>query len=159
MRKLFLFFPVRRGFLCVIGIAATAFLFSCGNAADKAKTDSASGSKKGITVTNPLDHEPHVVKDTIFNGEHVERYDNGVIFMRGEVAGGLRHGEWVTFYKSGKEWSRGIYKAGYREGYGVSYWENGQKSSEGYYKNDQMVGKWKFWDAEGHVVEKDFGGQ
>lgn len=108
-----------------------------------------------MTVGDPLEHQPHVV-DSVFNGAFIDRYDNGVIYMKGDVSGGLRVGEWITFYKSGKEWSKGFYKAGMREGYGVSLWENGQKSSEGYYKNDRMTGKWKFWDAEGRMVEKDF---
>lgn len=113
-----------------------------------------------MTVSDPLlNQQPHAVQDTIFNGEHIERYDNGVIYMKGQVSGGLRAGEWITFYRSGKEWSHGIYKAGFREGHGVSYWENGQKSSEGDYKKDKMIGKWKFWDEEGRMVEKDFGGK
>jgi hypothetical protein len=146
-----LFFPA---------VLATALLFSCGDAAESGKTDSVAGSKKGMTVSDPLGHEPHVaIEDSVFNGAFVDRYDNGVIYMKGDVSGGLRHGEWMTFYKSGKEWSRGTYKAGLREGYGVSYWENGQKSSEGNYKADQMVGKWKFWDEKGRMVEKDFGGE
>ncbi|CAN5277101.1 hypothetical protein BH09BAC5_BH09BAC5_11730 [soil metagenome] len=131
---------------------------SCANpSADQSKKDSVAGSKKGITVSDDHNHTPHAVRDTIFNGTHIERYKNGVIYMQGEVSGGLRSGEWVTFYQSGKEWSRGIYKNGFRQGHGVSYWDNGQKSSEGEYKDDKMTGKWKFWDAEGHVVEKDFG--
>ena len=133
-----------------------AFLFSCGTPKNE-KSDADSSGKKGLTVSDVHAPLPHTVEDTIFNGVHIERYDNGVIYMRGEVAGGLRAGEWVTFYRSGKEWSRGIYKAGFREGYGVSYYESGQKSTEGYYKHDRMTGKWKFWDEEGNLVEKDFG--
>ncbi|CAN5735310.1 hypothetical protein BH11BAC7_BH11BAC7_25490 [soil metagenome] len=141
--------------------ASLFFIFSCGNetAADTKKIDTANGNKKGMTVSDPLEHVAHAVQDTILNGEHIERYENGVIYMRGEVAGGVRSGEWITFYRDGKEWSRGIYKAGFREGYGVSYWQNGQKSTEGYYKGDKMVGDWKFWNEEGRLVEKDFGGE
>jgi antitoxin component YwqK of YwqJK toxin-antitoxin module len=141
-----------------LSIFSAALFFACGSPDDETKNDTA-GSKKGMTVSDPLGHEPHAVKDSIFNGEHIERYDNGVIFMRGDVSGGLRHGEWITFYQSGKEWSRGFYEAGLRQGHGVSYWENGQKSSEGEYKDDRMIGKWKFWDAQGKMVEKDFGGK
>lgn len=145
--------------LVLTTLFVTGIFFSCGNpAVDANKTDT-THNKHGISVTNPLDAERHAVKDSIYNGTHIERYDNGVIYMRGDVLGGLRAGEWLTFYKSGKEWSRGTYKDGLRQGYGISYWENGQKSSEGYYKDDKMVGKWKFWDAYGTVAEKDFGGQ
>ncbi len=134
------------------------FFISCGTSTtDKTNADTSAGAKQGLSVTAPQEHKPHGVNDTIFNGPFIDRYDNGVIYMRGDVSGGLRNGEWITFYKSGKEWSRGIYKNGLREGHGVSYYENGQKSSEGEYKKDNMTGKWKFWNAEGKMVEKDFG--
>ena len=143
--------------------AAILFFVACGTdePVNKVKIDTTGGTKKGLTVSEPLDAQPHKVKqqDSIFNGPYEERYDNGVIYMRGEVAGGMRAGQWITFYQDGKEWSRGTYKAGFREGYGVSYWQNGQKSSEGNYKGDKMVGKWKFWSEEGKLVEKDFGGR
>jgi antitoxin component YwqK of YwqJK toxin-antitoxin module len=143
------------------------FLLSCSDSAKTIPaTDSTNDSAKSkaepvhqMTVDNPLDRTPHAVKDSIYNGEHVERYDNGVIYMRGDVEGGLRAGQWLTFYKSGKPWSQGIYKDGLRQGYGVSWYENGQKSSEGNYKDDKPVGKWKYWDEYGNMVEKDFGGQ
>ena len=139
-------------------LCISAFLFSCTNAADKIKTDPAGDSaKKGLSVSDPLTPQPHKVNDTIFNGEFVDRYENGVIYMKGEVSGGVREGEWTTFYRSGKEWSHGIYKNGLRQGHGVSYFENGQKSSEGEYKDDKMTGVWKFWDEHGYAVEKDFG--
>ncbi len=147
MRKIF--FPA---------LLATAFLFSCGNEVKKEKADSIE-SKKGMSVSEPLSEMPVAVDDTVFNGTSIKRHPNGVIKMRGEVAGGFRTGEWVSFYPSGKEWSRGTYKNGYREGYGVSYWQNGAKSSEGYYEHNKMVGVWKWWDEEGRVVEKDFGGK
>ena len=115
--------------------------------------------KHAMTIDNPLDRIPHAVKDSIYNGEHIERYSNGVIYMRGDVEGGLRAGQWLTFYQDGKPWSQGIYKDGLRQGYGISWHQNGQKSSEGYYKDDKPVGKWKFWDEHGNMVEKDFGGQ
>ena len=114
MRKLF-FLP----FIAVILLAA------CGTPAEKSKTVSDSTAKTGLSIGNEHDdlHQPHTV-DSVFNGAYVDRYDNGVIYMKGDVSGGLRVGEWITFYKSGKEWSKGIYKAGLREGYGVSYFES-----------------------------------
>ena len=149
MRKLFL-----------LPISFSFFLFSCGNPTTNSTTnDSITNVKHGISVTNPVDKTPHAVKDSIYNGEHIEKYANGVIFMRGDGLGGLRAGEWITFYPSGKMWSKGTYTAGLRQGYGISYFENGKKSSEGYYKDDQMIGKWKFWDEYGNMKENDFGGK
>lgn len=144
----------------LFSVFSATFFFACGTADEKVNADSAV-QKKGITVSDQQDLDPHIAHagDSIFNGEYIDRYDNGVIYMKGEFSGGLRHGEWISFYKSGKEWSRGTYKAGFREGYGVSYYENGQKSSEGNYKKDKKVGKWKFWNEQGQMVEKDLGGE
>jgi antitoxin component YwqK of YwqJK toxin-antitoxin module len=141
-------------------IAAGILLFSCSEpATNKTATAVDSSGKKGVSVSDPIEKQPHRVSDSVYNGEHIERYDNGVIFKRGDVQGGLRAGEWLTFYEDGKLWSKGTYENGLRQGYGVSYWRNGAKSSEGYYKDDAMVGKWKFWDEHGTMVEKDFGGE
>jgi antitoxin component YwqK of YwqJK toxin-antitoxin module len=148
------------GRLFLIPVCAALLFFSCaGPAVNPDKADTGANAKHGISVNNPVDKTPHAVKDSIFNGEHIEKYKNGVIYMRGDIQGGLRAGEWLTFYPSGKPWSKGTYSNGLRQGYGVSYFENGNKSSEGYYKDDQMIGKWKFWDEYGNMKENDFGGQ
>lgn len=147
--------------LFFVSTFASILFFSCTNTPAGSNSDSVTDtakSKHGITVSDQNDHAPHQVKDSIYNGHHVERYDNGVIYISGDVQAGLRHGTWLTFYKDGKQWSQGDYLNGYREGYGVSWYPNGQKSSEGYYKKDRMVGKWKFWNEEGTLAEKNFGG-
>jgi hypothetical protein len=145
--------------IVLLSVFISALIFSCNDSTVAGKTDSANGNKKGLSVSDPLAPQPHKVNDTIFNGDYIDRYENGVIYMKGEVSGGVRVGEWITFYRSGKEWSRGIYVNGLRQGHGVSYYESGQKSSEGEYKDDKMIGKWQFWDENGNVVEKDFGGK
>ena len=142
-------------------IMAACFFFSCGTKENAGGTDSTkndTATKHGITVNEPVTGEPHKTKDSVYDGESIERYDNGVIYMRGDVRSGLRHGEWLTFYRDGKVWSKGTYINGYREGYGVSYHPNGNKSSEGYYKHDRPVGHWKYWTEDGHVTEHDFKG-
>ncbi|HTL83416.1 MAG TPA: hypothetical protein VL651_16990 [Bacteroidia bacterium] len=144
-------------------ITISLLFFQCGtdvtpgSKTDSVKTDTGNSSTHQLSVTTPSNAIPHAVKDSIYDGEHVERYDNGVVYMKGEVKGGLRHGEWMTFYKDGKLWSQGTYKDGFREGYGVSYYANGNKSSEGYYQHDKMIGKWTFWDEYGNATTKDFG--
>ena len=149
MRKLFL-----------LPVLFCSFLFSCGNPSEKKEGgDSIVDSSHGISISNPLDKTPHRDKDSLYTGTRISKYDNGVIFMRGDVMGGLRVGEWISFYKTGAMWSKGTYVNGFRDGYGVSFFENGKKSSEGYYKNDAMVGKWKFWDEYGNMKENDFGGK
>lgn len=137
------------------------FFLSCSNS-NTTSTGIDSGksgvSNHGVTVSDPSKAVAHAVKDSIYNGHHVDHWPNGVIKMSGDVEGGLRSGEWLTFYESGKPWSKGTYVDGLRQGYGVSWFENGNKSSEGTYKDDKPVGKWKYWGEDGKLVEKDFGG-
>lgn len=144
------------------GLFALVFVIGCTEeSTDKTKGDSLADTTKpktGLTVSNQSQEGPHQVKDTCYNCEHVERYDNGVIYIRGDVQAGLRHGTWLTFFRNGKPWSQGNYIDGYREGYGVAWYENGQKSQEGYYKKDKMVGTWKFWNEQGMLVVKNYGG-
>jgi antitoxin component YwqK of YwqJK toxin-antitoxin module len=106
-------------------------------------------------VSEPVAPVSKRISDSIYNGEFVEKYETGIIYKRGEIAGGLAEGEWLTFYRDGKLWSKGNYHNGLRTGYAVSYWPNGQKSSEGYYAEGKMVGN---WNEEGKSVAKTFPG-
>lgn len=123
--------------------------------------DSASASHSEpahtMTVNEPVAPVAKRISDSIYNGEYIERYDNGVIRKRGDISGGVAHGEWLSFYPDGKIWSKGTYANGLRNGYGVSYYQNGNKSSEGYYKDGNFVGVWKFWDEAGNMQKKDYG--
>jgi hypothetical protein len=114
---------------------------------------------KSLSVTPPNSPVPKQIADSIWDGDYIEKYPNGVIKKRGYIKGGLASGEWITFYEDGKPYSRGTYRNGYRVGYGVSWYHDGQKSSEGYYNLGKMVGLWKYWSEHGHnLVEKDYGG-
>lgn len=115
---------------------------------------------KTLSVTPPNSPVPKQVADSIWNGEYIDRYPNGVIRIRGEVQAGLATGEWLTFYDDGKPYSRGHYRNGVRTGYGVSWYHDGQKSSEGYYNNGKTVGQWKYWSESTHqLMLKDYGGE
>ncbi|MBI3510487.1 MAG: hypothetical protein HY064_07465 [Bacteroidetes bacterium] len=128
----------------------TFFIFSCSDDQSKTKSDSTSqDSAHGLTVSVDTGHAPHKVKGDVKDGDYEERYDNGVIYMKGEVKNGLREGTWMSFFRDGKIYSQGTYKDGLREGFGVSFYANGDTSSVGYYKKDKQVGKWKFWDEYG----------
>jgi antitoxin component YwqK of YwqJK toxin-antitoxin module len=139
-----------------LAAAILILLTRCGVESGQPGSDTA-GNKHSMTVSGGGQVQPHEVKDSIKNGEHIERYPNGVIYMKGEVKNGLREGVWLSFYKDGKLWSEGVYKDGYREGHGVSYFANGKKSSEGDYSHDRMVGHWVFWNEYGDSTLKDYG--
>jgi hypothetical protein len=114
---------------------------------------------KSLSVTPPNSPVPQQVADSIWDGDYIEKYPNGVIKKRGYIKGGLASGEWITFYEDGKPYSRGTYRNGHRIGYGVSWYHDGQKSSEGYYNLGKPVGLWKYWSEQGRqLVTKDYGG-
>jgi hypothetical protein len=115
---------------------------------------------KSLSVTPPNSPVPKQVADSIWDGDFIEKYPNGIIKKRGYIKGGLASGEWLTFYEDGTPYSKGAYHSGYRTGYGVSWYHDGQKSSEGYYYMGKTVGVWKYWSEQGHnLIEKDYGGQ
>jgi len=124
------------------------------------RADAQNEPVKSISVTPPNSPVPQQAADSIWNGDYIERYPNGIVKKRGYIQVGLASGEWLTFYEDGKQYSRGYYHNGIRTGYGVSWYHDGQMSSEGYYNNGKAVGKWKYWSETDHqVMEKDYGGE
>lgn len=124
-----------------------------------ATTDQQPDALKSLSVTPPNSPVPRQVADSIWDGDYIEKYPNGVIKKRGYIKGGLASGDWLTFYDDGRQYSKGTYHNGMRTGYGVSWYHNGEKSSEGYYNQGKTVGKWKYWSETDHsVLEKDYGG-
>lgn len=89
----------------------------------------------------------------IQSGIFEERYDNGIIKVRGNYAGGKRHGSWVSFFNTGKTWSEGLYVNGVREGMATVWYENGQKYYEGKYAKGKETGIWKFWKEDGTLMK------
>lgn len=98
---------------------------------------------------------PKKVSDSIFNGDYIERYDNGVIFKRGLIQGGEAQGTWRSFHANGNLYSQGEYVNGIRQGYAVTYDEKGKKTSEGNYKDGKPTGKWVY-ELNGVKKEVDY---
>lgn len=120
--------------------------------ADTTKAQMTIGSKPIV-----LDTTPPAGDSSIYEGDVLMKYPNGVIMVKGTKSRGKRIGQWVTFHENGQVWSEGTYKNGLRQGRGVSYYDNGKKSSEGMYKDSKLIGIWKYWDEAGHVVKYDMG--
>lgn len=156
-----------KGALVFLISGLTLVLPSCGTdqpvkTSDTAehRADEKNEPVKSISVTPPNSPVPQQAADSIWNGDYVEKYPNGVVKKRGYVQAGLASGEWLTFYEDGNKYSRGFYHNGIRTGYGVSWYHDGQMSSEGYYNNGKTVGKWKYWsETDHHLIEKDYGGE
>lgn len=139
---------------------AAAVLGSCtdkpaGNGADSASGDK---SKTGITAPDTAGHLQGSSHSGIYNGDSIERYDNGVIKIKGTMGGGKRQGQWVAFFPNGSVQSECQYFNDTAHGRSTVYHEDGSKYWDGFYNMGRQVGKWKYWDAQGHVVEKNYGG-
>jgi hypothetical protein len=121
-------------------------------------TTTTPGQTRGLSVSPVSAPITKKVSDSIFNGDYIERYDNGVIFKRGYIQGGQAQGTWLSFHPNGKLYSQGEYKNGIRQGYAVSYDEKGNMTSEGYYKDGKHIGKWMY-NLNGVKKEIDYGGE
>jgi antitoxin component YwqK of YwqJK toxin-antitoxin module len=95
------------------------------------------------------------VQDTVTaDGDHIERYKNGVIRIRGTMKDGKREGLWKSWYDDGKPWSETTFKAGIRDGHTITWYPNGNKRYDGAYTNDEESGTWIYWDETGKEVSK-----
>ena len=81
--------------------------------------------------------------------EFIERYDNGVVKIRGNEKGEKRIGKWEAYYPNGYKWSETSYRDGLRQGPIVVYYNNGMMRYEGSYSNDERSGVWQFYDTLG----------
>lgn len=93
-------------------------------------------------------------KPKIINGLFLEKYENGVKQMEGNMKDAKRTGPWKAWYPDGTIWSEGEYKDGKREGKSKVYYENGRVRYEGYYINDKQIGIWKYYDETGKQIEE-----
>ena len=80
----------------------------------------------------------------------VNYYDNGALYMEGDIKDGLREGEWVSYFLDGKVQSTGCFEKDLRTGKSLVYHENGNLWMEGYYKDGKQVGLWVYYDEQGY---------
>jgi antitoxin component YwqK of YwqJK toxin-antitoxin module len=138
-------------FLTVISLA----FFSCTNQAvsEKKEKQEVKEVKNDSAVTTEFTIKAS--QDTVTaDGDHIERYKNGVIRIRGNMKDGKREGLWKSWYEDGKQWSETTFKAGIKNGKTTTWYENGNKRYEGEYTNDEESGLWTYWDESGKEVSK-----
>ena len=80
----------------------------------------------------------------------VNYYDNGALYMEGDMKDGLREGEWVSYFLDGKVQSTGFFEKDLRTGKSLVYHENGNLWMDGYYKDGKQVGLWIYYDEQGY---------
>ncbi len=112
--------------------------------AQKHKVDS-------LKQLNPLLIMP---PDSIYTGDYVDKYPNGIIKFKGYYRLGQQHGQWLSFYPNGIAWSEMHFDKGLRHGMNVTYYESGKTRYEGFYKNDQRDSIWNYYDSTGHMAQR-----
>jgi len=110
----------------------------------RAKSDS-------LRKTNPLLIVP---PDSMYTGEYVDKYSDGITKFKGNFRFGERHGQWMSFYPNGLAWSEMHYDKGLRHGTNIAYFEDGKMRYTGFYKNDQKDSVWSYFDSLGVMAQK-----
>jgi hypothetical protein len=72
--------------------------------------------------------------DSIYTGEYVDKYPNGITKFRGFYRIGQRHGQWLSFYPNGLLWSEMHYDKGLRHGPNMAYFETVSSGTAGFIK-------------------------
>lgn len=150
--------------LTVLLFAATALLAACTSKNADDKNDTLNNERNLVDapkVTAP--DKPAVLQEadagSMYDGDTVERYANGVIKIKGVMGGGKRQGQWMAFFPDGALQSECAYYDNKAHGLNVTYRQNGTKIWWGYYNMGKQVGKWKYYDEQGKFIEKDYKGE
>lgn len=90
--------------------------------------------------------------DSSYTGDFYQKYDNGVVKVKGYFRFGKRHGQWFYFYPNGQIWSEAFYDNGLNNGFSKVHYESGKVYYEGGYKMNKPIGNWNFYDTTGTLV-------
>jgi hypothetical protein len=90
--------------------------------------------------------------DSTYTGDYFERYDNGIIKVRGFFRFGKKHGKWMYWHPNGLMWSEAFFENDKMEGESKVYHPNGKLYYEANYHNHEPSGTWKFYDTTGTLV-------
>ena len=87
--------------------------------------------------------------DSPFNGQFVDRHDNGVKSVDGRFENGIQQGAWTYYHENGSRFRTGQYVDGRADGQWTFWRENGSKWSEQTYVNGQLNGLETRWHPNG----------
>ena len=83
----------------------------------------------------------------------VHYYDDGSLFMEGEIKDNVRNGEWISYFQDGKVQSTGFFENDKRTGKSLVYYENGNLWMDGSYREGQRIGLWYYFDEQGYPTD------
>ncbi len=87
--------------------------------------------------------------DSDYTGDYFQKYDNGIIKVRGFFRFGKKHGKWMYFFPNGTLWSEAFFENDKMHGEHNVYHENGQLYFTGQYNHGKAIGTWSFYDSTG----------
>ncbi len=138
--------------ICFVLIISVIMAFSsCGSKTNEVKTAENKDSlafeqMKAVKNEILLSLEP---PDTNYTGDHIVKYPNGVIRVKGYFRFGKRHSKWMYFFENGNLQTEADYLNGVMQGEEKVYYPNGNLMYSGIQKNDKSVGKWIYNDSLG----------
>ena len=83
----------------------------------------------------------------------VHYYDDGSLYMEGEIKDDVRNGEWTSYFQDGKVQSKGFFENDKRTGHSLVYYENGNLWMDGSYRDGMRIGPWIYYDEQGYVTD------
>ena len=124
---------------------ATFGLSSCTSNGPKENHSETTDTLKKVAATvNPL-----APPNEDYSGDFFQKYDNGVIKVRGSFRFGKKHGKWLYFRPNGLLWSEAFFDNEQHHGESSVYHENGKLYYTGSYDHDKPIGTWYFYDSLG----------
>jgi len=140
-------------FLNLFVIISVFFITSCNsnqkdiavaNKEDQSKID-LNNKENTIGVFTP--------PDSNYTGDYFEKYNSGIVKVRGFYRFGKKSGKWMYFYPNGILWSEAFFKDDKMNGESRVYHPNGELFYNGYYKMDVADSVWNFYDSIGTLQE------
>lgn len=131
-------------------LMACAILFhSCGTNAGSAGTEEVDTTG---TAARRDSLRKAAIADSLSDGYHVYKDQDGRPLMEGTLKDGLREGVWTSYLPNGRPQSRNVYKKGVLHGITTVFHENGVLYYSGTQRLGKPFGEWKFYDNEGKLA-------
>jgi antitoxin component YwqK of YwqJK toxin-antitoxin module len=91
--------------------------------------------------------------DSNYTGDYFEKYNSGIVKVRGFYRFGKKSGKWMYFYPNGTLWSEAFFNEDKMNGESRVYHPNGELYYSGFYKMDVADSLWNFYDSTGVLRE------
>jgi antitoxin component YwqK of YwqJK toxin-antitoxin module len=91
--------------------------------------------------------------DSNYTGDYFEKYNSGIVKVRGFYRFGKKSGKWMYFYPNGTLWSEAFFNEDKMNGESRVYHQNGELYYSGFYKMDAADSIWNFYDSTGVLRE------